>query len=88
MINYRKPSYHEIFMHALKCISSKDVAKKTKTGYETANSYKNITQKVFFNSSDEMLLFKSLHQGKETIDRKVKAQWVGDGKVTFVELRV
>lgn len=83
---YRKPSYYDVFKHTLKSIGSNAAIKKTNTGYQTATSYKNSIQKVYFDIKNELIVYKSMHGYQEAIDRKFKVSWLGNGRVTFKEI--
>ena len=83
---YRKPTYYEVFSKTLKNLGNTAKIKKTTTGYQTAISYKDTMQKVFFDIKNEMIIYKSLHGYIEKVDRRFKANWQGNGRVTFTEI--
>jgi len=88
---YKKPSYFEVFKHVLKSVGRQNVpikkdVKGGKVIYKTAVSFRDSVQKVYFDTSKEVIRFTSLHNFKEETDYELKAQWVGDGKVIFKQI--
>lgn len=91
-MKYRKPSFYDVFKHVLENVGKKDVPikKDEKNGeitYKTAVSFKDTVQKVYFDTSKEIIKFTSMHGHEEKVDYEIKAEWLENGKVTFKQVQ-